>query len=155
GRGRHDRPAGHRGLLPPLLSHLPVLPSPAPPASAMHESLARLPLSRPSSDLQIRRLGQVVQDCPGVTVVWANISGLSLRDDGCLPARRGQPEAAKCATIGRAVGTKAPDRFVKITYRLPDLLSGLGLVAGAPGRIRTRDPLLRRQLLYPAELQAL
>ena len=26
---------------------------------------------------------------------------------------------------------------------------------GAPGRIRTRDPLLRRQLLYPAELQAL
>src|SRR5215472_9893991 len=24
----------------------------------------------------------------------------------------------------------------------------------APGRIRTRDPLLRRQLLYPAELQA-
>jgi hypothetical protein len=25
----------------------------------------------------------------------------------------------------------------------------------APGRIRTRDPLLRRQLLYPTELQAL
>jgi hypothetical protein len=25
---------------------------------------------------------------------------------------------------------------------------------GAPGRIRTRDPLLRRQLLYPAELRA-
>src|SRR5690348_11749150 len=25
---------------------------------------------------------------------------------------------------------------------------------GAPGRIRTRDPLLRRQLLYPTELQA-
>jgi hypothetical protein len=27
--------------------------------------------------------------------------------------------------------------------------------AGAPGRIRTRDPLLRRQLLCPAELRAL
>ena len=26
---------------------------------------------------------------------------------------------------------------------------------GAPGRIRTRDPLLRRQLLCPAELRAL
>jgi hypothetical protein len=26
---------------------------------------------------------------------------------------------------------------------------------GAPGRIRTRDPLLRRQPLYPTELQAL
>jgi hypothetical protein len=26
--------------------------------------------------------------------------------------------------------------------------------AGAPGRIRTRDRLLRRQLLYPAELRA-
>src|SRR5262249_18908976 len=29
-----------------------------------------------------------------------------------------------------------------------------GVLPGAPGRIRTRDPLLRRQLLYPAELQA-
>ena len=28
------------------------------------------------------------------------------------------------------------------------------VLMGAPGRIRTRDPLLRRQLLYPAELQA-
>src|SRR5262245_33563476 len=27
--------------------------------------------------------------------------------------------------------------------------------SGAPGRIRTRDPLLRRQLLCPAELRAL
>ena len=27
--------------------------------------------------------------------------------------------------------------------------------SGAPGRIRTRDPLLRRQLLYPTELPAL
>jgi hypothetical protein len=26
--------------------------------------------------------------------------------------------------------------------------------ASAPGRIRTRDPLLRRQLLYPTELRA-
>jgi hypothetical protein len=30
----------------------------------------------------------------------------------------------------------------------------LNVLPGAPGRIRTRDPLLRRQLLYPAELQA-
>src|ERR1700733_7622848 len=30
----------------------------------------------------------------------------------------------------------------------------LGVLAGAPGRIRTRDPLLRRQPLYPTELQA-
>ena len=33
--------------------------------------------------------------------------------------------------------------------------SDLAILAGAPGRIRTRDPLLRRQLLYPTELQAL
>jgi hypothetical protein len=31
----------------------------------------------------------------------------------------------------------------------------LGLPLSAPGRIRTRDPLLRRQLLYPTELRAL
>src|SRR5215468_8387901 len=37
----------------------------------------------------------------------------------------------------------------------PELVKVLiGLLPGAPGRIRTRDPLLRRQLLYPAELQA-
>jgi hypothetical protein len=34
------------------------------------------------------------------------------------------------------------------------LLSDLGFLACAPGRIRTRDRLLRRQLLCPAELQA-
>ncbi len=33
-------------------------------------------------------------------------------------------------------------------------VSDLGFLAGAPGRIRTRDPLLRRQPLCPAELQA-
>ena len=27
------------------------------------------------------------------------------------------------------------------------------MVGGTPGRIRTRDPLLRRQPLYPSELQ--
>ncbi len=29
-----------------------------------------------------------------------------------------------------------------------------GRVTGAPGETRTPDPLLRRQLLYPTELQA-
>ena len=32
--------------------------------------------------------------------------------------------------------------------------AGQDHLAGAPGRIRTRDPLLRRQLLCPAELRA-
>jgi len=35
---------------------------------------------------QIRRLGQVVRDCPGAAVFWADIPGLSPRDGGCLPA---------------------------------------------------------------------
>src|SRR5215467_2033379 len=34
------------------------------------------------------------------------------------------------------------------------MAADLVILPGAPGRIRTRDPLLRRQLLYPAELQA-
>src|SRR5690348_14660949 len=34
------------------------------------------------------------------------------------------------------------------------MAADLVILMGAPGRIRTRDPLLRRQLLYPAELQA-
>ena len=29
-----------------------------------------------------------------------------------------------------------------------------GLESGAPGRIRTSDPLIRSQVLYPAELRA-
>ena len=37
----------------------------------------------------------------------------------------------------------------------PELAADLDFRMSAPGRIRTRDPLLRRQLLYPAELQAL
>ncbi len=31
----------------------------------------------------------------------------------------------------------------------------LASISGVPGGIRTHDPLLRRQLLYPAELQGL
>ena len=34
------------------------------------------------------------------------------------------------------------------------LLKQLGLSTGAPGRIRTRDPLVRSQVLYPTELPA-
>ena len=44
---------------------------------------------------------------------------------------------------------------MKISYRPTDVIADLGFWGGAPGRIRTRDPLLRRQLLYPTELQAL
>ena len=33
-------------------------------------------------------------------------------------------------------------------------LEQLGLSTGAPGRIRTRDPLVRSQVLYPTELPA-
>ena len=39
--------------------------------------------------------------------------------------------------------------------RQPVICSLSCYFAGAPGRIRTRDPLLRRQLLCPAELRAL
>ena len=39
--------------------------------------------------------------------------------------------------------------------RCDNIDADLGFSVSAPGRIRTRDPLLRRQLLYPAELQAL
>ena len=45
------------------------------------------------------------------------------------------------------VGYKRP-KMIMATYVLPGQI-------GAPGRIRTRDPLLRRQLLCPAELRAL
>src|SRR5215813_5579136 len=53
-----------------------------------------------------------------------------------------------CVTVeaysfGSPFGSRARTTMMPI-WRLP----------GAPGRIRTRDPLLRRQLLYPAELQA-
>ena len=34
-----------------------------------------------------------------------------------------------------------------------EILSSKG-IAGAPGRIRTRDPRFRKPLLYPTELQA-
>ena len=34
----------------------------------------------------------------------------------------------------------------------PDLTAALADLSGAPGRTRTCDPLLRRQLLYPTEL---
>jgi hypothetical protein len=44
---------------------------------------------------------------------------------------------------------------LKVPVRGTNKGSDLALLAGAPGRIRTRDPLLRRQLLYPTELQAL
>ena len=41
------------------------------------------------------------------------------------------------------------------TYKKPfDLIFARAMRSGAPGGIRTPDPLLRRQMLYPAELQA-
>src|SRR5438552_1281949 len=58
------------------------------------------------------------------------------------------PRRLTCVT-GRAYSTGSP-------YGSPGILVKISLwpLPGAPGRIRTRDPLLRRQLLYPAELQA-
>ena len=50
----------------------------------------------------------------------------------------------------------APDRTAKAPEsNSPGTLKGPGLVSGAPGRIRTSDPLIRSQVLYPAELRAL
>ena len=40
-----------------------------------------------------------------------------------------------------------------ITYLSRISLILLNLTRNTPGAIRTRDPLLRRQMLYPAELQ--
>ena len=56
--------------------------------------------------------------------------------DGPEPARRGQLEAAKCAMIGHTPGTEAPEDFMKISYRQADTAVDLGLLLGAPGRVR-------------------
>jgi hypothetical protein len=71
--------AGGRGpprLLPP---RLPALPSPAPPCgdNEYRESVTRPVPRRPSSNLQIRRSGQVVQDRPSMVVGWPDIPELS------------------------------------------------------------------------------
>ena len=56
-------------------------------------------------------------------------------------------------SIGHATGMESEPGVVKIARAACDTGSELRGV-GAPGRTRTCDRLLRRQLLYPAELQA-
>jgi hypothetical protein len=58
-----------------------------------------------------------------------------------------------CASsgIGPTTDGRAPDRSTK-TKGLP---FGRPFVIGAAGRIRTHDPLVRSQVLYPTELRAL
>ena len=75
------RPAAR--LLP---SRLRVLPSPTPPYGDNADSVTPLVLRRPSSNLQIRRLRQVVQDRPLRSVRWADIPQLSVSDRRCLAA---------------------------------------------------------------------
>jgi hypothetical protein len=57
-----------------------------------------------------------------------------------------------CPTFGTmmvATGTKGADRIVKIISVCSDVPSDLQRRRGAPSATRTRDLLLRRQLLYP------
>ncbi len=54
----------------------------------------------------------------------------------------------------RVFANKVKEKFLFVT---PDLSGSTGLtedVDGAPGEIRTPDPLVRSQILYPTELQA-
>ncbi len=37
--------------------------------------------------------------------------------------------------------------------RVPEIYTAIKWLCGVPGEIRTHDPLLRRQVLYPIELQ--
>ena len=57
--------------------------------------------------------------------------------------------------LRHAAGTAAGEGVMSIAGQPSHLGLDLRFWSGAPGRIRTRDPLLRRQLLCPAELRAL
>ena len=56
--------------------------------------------------------------------------------------------------IGHATGTAAGEGVVSITGQPGHVGIELRFWLRAPGRTRTCDPLLRRQLLYPTELRA-
>jgi hypothetical protein len=63
--------------------------------------------------------------------------------------QRERTETSRVGPIGRATGTKATERNVKIISACGDRTSDLCGERGAPSATRTRDLLLRRQLLYP------
>ena len=81
-----------------------------------------------------------------------------LRDlrDGLAASDRSKPSspAPNCTRIGRAAGTERRSGVVKISPKEQHQVGDLGLWPSAPGGTRTPGRLLRRQLLYPAELQA-
>ena len=57
-------------------------------------------------------------------------------------------DALKRRPVGRsdAHSTEAAEHLVKINHLRADWAADVGFLMGAPGRIRTRDPLLRRHL---------
>jgi hypothetical protein len=65
-----------------------------------------------------------------------------------------KPRPGRAEAIGHATGTATAQGFVALARNNGNMTADLVILICAPGRIRTRDPLLRRQLLYPAELQA-
>lgn len=80
----------------------------------------------------------------------------SPRDRTRRCGRRGCPGGTPQdrAGIWHARGTRGERPIVNVCRRPGSMAVGLAFQS-APGRIRTRDPLLRRQLLCPAELRAL
>ena len=74
----------------------------------------------------------------------------SVKDDACFDTMTLSGMPTSCLSPTRQTANRC---HVGVNGLL--ILRSASVLAGAPGRIRTRDPLLRRQLLYPAELQAL
>src|ERR1022692_2449022 len=70
------------------------------------------------------------------------------------PASRRSNGRAGRRVIGHATGTKKERGLLNGGDDMPHIGPELGGRAGAPGRTRTCDRLLRRQLLCPSELQA-
>ena len=63
-------------------------------------------------------------------------------------------EAGRRRRIWHESGTAAAPGLVSARITQTDMASELEFPVSAPGRTRTCDPLLRRQLLYPTELRA-
>ena len=93
---------------------------------------------------------------------WMCESGPDRIDSNRLKAILGAPPRTRCAraskTLARFVERSAPRCKVR-TWRPAENTKrphkGAFVFSGAPDRIRTCDPCLRRAVLYPAELRAL
>jgi hypothetical protein len=57
--------------------------------------------------------------------------------------------AGRREAIGHATGTQPETGLMKIIYGSLEMASDLAILGSAPSATRTRDLLLRRQLLYP------